>query len=191
MLLDNIVLSAMLQNIGTQSPKNVLHANRDIPGIAIPMNAHVVKPQDQLLMESALAHPQKLNGMQIPSNAFAHQTHSVTIVNYVHHQEFGTGIKTNVYAHHQQATGTKLQENVNVQLEDMDQTVSLVHHQDIGTSTPINVLVKAHWFGLEVTVHAHNHGSHGKEAVLNVHLDMNGLITDASNATATTKIYKL
>jgi hypothetical protein len=144
MLLDNIVLNAMPQNIGIQSPKNVLHANLDIPGTATPTNAHVVKPQDQLLMEYALAHHQKPNGMQIPNNVFAHQIHSVTIVNHVHHQEFGIGIKINAYAHHQQATGIKLQENVNVQLEDMDQTVSAVHHQDIGTSIPINVFVKAH-----------------------------------------------
>jgi hypothetical protein len=103
-----------------------------------------VKHQDQLLMVFALVQPQKLNGMQITNNAFAHQIHSEIIVNYVHHQEFGIGIKINVYVHHQQTFGIKPQENANVQQEDLDQTVSHVHHQDIGTSILTNVFVKAH-----------------------------------------------
>ena len=144
MLPDNIVLNVMPQNIGIQLLKNVLYANQDILGMNELTNAHVVKHQDQLLMVFALVQLQKLNGIQITSNAFVHQIHSETIVNYVHHQEFGIGIKINVYAHHQQTSGIKPQENVNAQLEDMDQTVSLAHHQDIGTLILINVFVKAH-----------------------------------------------
>jgi len=165
MLPDNIVLNAMLINTGTQSLKNVLHASQDTPGTAIPTNAHVVKHQDQLSMDNAHAHHQKLNGMLPTSNAFAQQTHSETTVNHVQHQESGTIIKTNVYAQHQQLTGTKTAENANVQQEDTDPTAFHAQAQDIGTSIPTNVHVKVHSFGMEATVHAHNHGSPIKEDV--------------------------
>lgn len=121
----------------------MLHANQDILGIAILINVHAVKHQDQLSMEYVHVHHQKLNGMLIVNNVFVHQTLLVTIVNLAHLQEYGIGMQTSVYAHHQQTTGILLQENVNAQLEDMDQIVLNVHHQDIGISILINAFVKA------------------------------------------------
>lgn len=144
MLLVNIVLNVMLQSIGTHSPKDVLLANQDIPGTVLPMNAHAVKPQDQLLMDNAPAQHQKPHGTQTQNNASAHQTHSEITARHAQLQEFGTGTQINVYAHHQQTTGIKPPTNANAQSADMDQTVFNAQPQDIGISIPTNAFVKVH-----------------------------------------------
>jgi hypothetical protein len=76
---------------------------------------------------------------------------------------------------------------VSVNQDYLDQTAFHVYPQDIGITTLINVFAHHHYFGTHhhQAANAHNHISCIMENVLNVQVDLNGLKTDANNATAT------
>ena len=188
MLLVLIVLSAMLQNIGTPSLKDVLLASQDTLGTRTAINAHAANCQEPLSESTVFAQHQRLNGMLPPRHDHVHQTLSVTTVSHAQPQESGTTEPTLATAHHQQTSGTEL--NVSAQLEDMDLHVLNAQLQDSGMFKATNVSAKSHSSGTEPNVFAHSHTSSTKEDVPSAQTDILGKTTNVKLAHAPSRIWK-
>ncbi len=162
--------------------------NQDTHGTIILTNAHVVNYQDKLLEVNVFAHHQKLFGVNHQKHAHVQPMPMVIIVLHVHHQEYGTTKITLVIVYHQKQSGTE--PNVFAHQTDLDHHALNAQLQDIGTTKAINVFVKNHSSGTELTVYAQAHISYIKEDVLNAQTDILGKITNVKLAHVPSKIYK-